>query len=60
MGEYYSMGSKKFYYINGSHLNQQELVLPEVTSMQLGIDETTHPHTIRRLLEVLRTVEIED
>jgi hypothetical protein len=48
--EYYSMLFKKFYYLNGSQLNQQELVLPEVTTMQFGIDGTTPPLTIRRRL----------
>jgi hypothetical protein len=51
---------KKFYYLNGSLLNQQELVLPEVTTMQFGIDGTTHPLTIRRRLEELRTLELEE
>jgi len=33
--------SKTFYWINGSLLNQQELELPEVISMEFGIDATT-------------------
>jgi len=51
------MRFKKFYWINGSLLNQQELALPEVSSMQFGIDDTTHPRTIRRRLEEMRTTE---
>jgi len=31
IAEYYNMNFKKFYWINGSLLNQQELALPEVT-----------------------------
>ena len=50
---------KTFYYINGSLLYQQELVLPEVTSVQFGIDEKTHPHKIRRKVEELRTTVLE-
>jgi hypothetical protein len=43
-----------FLYINGSKLNQQERVLPEVTTMQFGIDETPNPIAIRRRLEELQ------
>ena len=57
IAEYYNMNFKKVYWINGSLLNQQELVLPEVTSMEFGIDATTHPRTIRRRLEKMRTTE---
>ena len=59
IAEYYNVLFKKFYWINGSLLDQQELVLPEVTSMQFGIDETTHPHKIRRKVEKLRTLVME-
>jgi len=51
---------KTFYYINGSLLYQQELVLPEVTSVQFGIDEKTHPHKIRRKVEEVRTMVMEN
>ena len=54
MAEYYNVLFKEFYHINGSLLNQQELTLPKVTSMQFGIEETTHPHKIRRRLEQMR------
>jgi len=54
--EYYNMLFRNFYWINGSLLNQQELALPEVTSMEFGIDVKTHPHKIRRRLE-MRTME---
>ena len=57
IAEYYIMRFKTFYWINGSLLNQQELALPEVTSMEFGIDETTHPHKIRCRLEEMRTME---
>jgi len=50
---------KQFYYINGALLNQQERVLPDVTSMLFGIEETTHPHKIRRRVEDLRTMVME-
>ena len=59
IAEYYNVLFKQFYYINGSELNQRELVLPEVTSIQFGIDDTTHPHKIRRRLEEMRTTETE-
>jgi len=58
IGEYYNMLFKKFYYINGSLLSQQELVLPEVTSVLFGIQDTTHPHKIRRKVE-LRTIVLD-
>ena len=50
MAQYY-MIFKKLIYINGSRLNQLELVLPEVTVRDFGIDNTTHPQLIRRKLE---------
>ena len=49
---------KKLYHLNGSLLNQQELVLPE-PSVLFGIDDTTHPHKIRRKIEELRTMVME-
>jgi len=55
IAEYYIMLFKTHYWLNGSLLNQQELALPEVTSMEFGIDATTHPLTIRRRLEEMRT-----
>ena len=58
MAEYYDMRRAKFYYINGSQLPQQELVMPEVTSMQFGIDETTHPQLIQSKLEEIRTLKL--
>ena len=58
MAEYYNVHSKKFYYINGDRLNQQELVLPEVTTMQFGIDDTTHPRRIRRRLHQIRDLQV--
>ena len=58
MAEYYNMLFRNFYYINGSQLNQRELVLPEITVMQFGIDDKTHPHKIRARLEVIRDMEI--
>jgi hypothetical protein len=58
ISEYYNMLFKHFYYINGCQLNQLERVLPEVTSIQYGIEDTTHPHKIRRRLEETRTLEI--
>ena len=57
--EYYYMLFKQFYYINGALFNQQELVLPKMTSMQFGIDETTHPHKILRTVEKLPTMVVE-
>ena len=60
IAEYYNMIFKTFYYINGSLLYQQELVLPEVTSVQFGIDEKTHPHKIRRKVEEVRTMVMEN
>jgi len=59
IAEYYNVLFKQFYWINGSLLNQQELVLPEATPMLFGIDETTHPHKIRRKVEELRTMATE-
>ena len=59
IAEYYYVLFKNVYYINGSLLNQQELVVPEVTSMQFRIDETTHPHKIRCKVEELRTMVME-
>ena len=58
MADYYSMISKKFININGSLLNQLELVLPEVTTMDFGNDSTTHPQLIRRKLEEIRMIEV--
>ena len=55
VAEYYNMLFKTHYWLNGSLLNQQELALPEVTSMEFGIDATTHPLKIRRRLEEMRT-----
>jgi len=49
---------KKIIYINGSLWNQHELVLPEVTWMKFGIDDTTHPQMIRRKLEAIQTIEV--
>jgi len=57
IAEYYNMLFRTFYWINGSLLNQQELALPEVKSMEFGIDATTHPHKIRRRLEEMRPTE---
>ena len=57
IAEYYNMLYKTHYWLNGSLLNQQELALREVTSMAFGIDATTHPLTIRRRLEEMRTRE---
>jgi len=57
IAEYYNMHFKQFYWINGSLLDQQELALPEVTSMEFEIDATTHPHKIRRRLELMRNTE---
>ena len=51
MAQYYNMIFKNLIYINGSRLNQLELVLPEVTVRDFGIDNTTHPQLIRRKLE---------
>ena len=59
IGQYYNMLFKKFYYLNGSLLYQQELVLPEPV-MLFGIDETTKPHRIRRRLEELPSVLLVD
>jgi len=59
IGMYYNMLFKKLYYLNGSLLNQQELVLP-VPGMQFGIDETTYPNKIRRRLEELPSVVLVD
>jgi len=59
IAEYYNVLFKQFYYINGSELNQRELVLPEVTSIQFGIDDTTHLHKIRRRLEEMRNTGTE-
>ena len=56
--EYYTMIFKKSIYINGSLWNQHELVLPEVTWMKFGIDDTTHPQMIRRKLEAIQTIEV--
>ena len=50
---------RKFYWLNGSLLNQKEVALPEVISMEFGIDATTHPHKIRRKVEELRTTVLE-
>ena len=58
MEEYYIMVFKKFMYINGSLWNQLEPVLPEVTTMDFGIDSTTHPQRIRRKLEEIRVIEV--
>ena len=55
IAEYYNMLYRNHYWLNGSLLNQQELALPEVTSMEFGIDATTHPLKIRRRLEEMRT-----
>jgi len=57
MGEYYSMLFKKFIYNYGSRLNQPEPVLLEVTTMEFGIDHTTHPHKIRRKLVEIQSIE---
>jgi len=57
IAEYYNMLFKNHYWLNGSLLNQQELALPEVTSLEFGIDATTHPLMIRRRLEEMRTGE---
>ena len=59
IGQYYNMLFKRFYYINGSLLSHQELVLPE-PSVLFGIDETTHPHRIRRRLEELPILVLVD
>jgi hypothetical protein len=60
MAEYYNMFFKKFIYIHGPRLNQLEPVLPPVTWMEFGIDNTTHPKMIRRKLEEeIRKIEID-
>jgi hypothetical protein len=60
MAEYYNMFFKKFIYINGLRLIQLELVLPPVTWMEFGVDNTTHPKMIRRKLEeTIRKIEID-
>jgi len=53
--QYYNMLFKKLYHLNGSLLNQQKLLLPE-PSLLFGIDDTTHPHKIRRKIEELHTM----
>jgi len=59
IADYYNMLFRKFYWLNGSLLNQRDVALPEVTSMEFGIDATTHPHKIRRKVEELRTTVLE-
>ena len=50
---------KKIIYINESRLNQLEPVLPEVTTVEFGIDHTTHHHKIRRKLEEIHKIEMD-
>ena len=58
IAQYYKVLFKKLYHLTGSLLNQQELVLPEPLIL-FGIDNTIHPHKIRRKIEELRTVVME-
>ena len=58
IAEYCNLLFKKLYYLNGSLLNQEELVLPE-PSLLFGIDDTTHPHKFRHKIEELRTMVVE-
>ena len=58
MAEYYDIESKKFYYINGYRFSQQEPVLPEVTTMELGVVHTSHPQRIHRRLQQRRDLQM--
>jgi len=53
MAEYWDMR-----HINGSILNQSEPVMPEVTNIDFGIDNTELTRRIRSRLELVRQVEM--
>ena len=59
MAEYYSRLFKKFVYINGSRLNHLEPVLPEITVMDFGIDNTIHHRLIRHKFKQILMIEID-
>ena len=54
MAEYWNMRLGKFIYINGSLLNQSEPMLPEVTTIDFGIDITGLSRRIHKRLELVR------
>lgn len=49
LAKYYNMHIKKYVYINGPCMNQLELILPEVSCMVLGIENTGFPQIINNL-----------
>ena len=54
MFEYYSVLHRQFLWINVLALNHLEIVEPEVTVMDKGIDATQCAATIRNKLEQVR------
>jgi hypothetical protein len=58
--EYYNVFRHKFLWLNGAAMNQYEEVLPVVTSLEFGIDNTGYGPFIRdRLLRVRRGIKRE-
>ena len=60
MAEYWNMRLGKFIYINGSLLNQSEPMLPEVTTIDFGIDITGLSRRIHNSLELVRQIKVQD
>ena len=58
MAEYWNMRLRKFIYINDSLLNQSEPVLPEVTTIDFGIDITGLSRRIHNRLELVRQIKV--
>ena len=58
MGEYWNMRLGKFIHINGSLLNQSEPVLPRVTEIDFGIDDTGLTCRIRSKLELVKRIHV--
>jgi hypothetical protein len=55
MAQYYSMFFKRWQWINGESLDQQEAVWPEITVMQFGIENTGCLQMIKTTIEHVRS-----
>jgi len=58
MTKYWNMRLGKFIHINGSLLSQSEHVLPEVTEIDFGIDNTGLTRRIQSKLELVRRIHV--
>jgi hypothetical protein len=58
MASYYNMLHQNFFWINGRTLHQLEIVQPEVTVLEFGIENTQCEPQIRAKLELIRDEDV--